>query len=658
MQNNLEQQRKRAKDLRRAYERGDADARARVAAHVTPRGSRLTLGEAQLVIAREAGHASWPKLKHAIEAQRAVDLEALLDAAVDGVALAGDRVSLHLAAARGDHARVLELLDSNVDERAGRRGWTPLLYACCARHGRDDAAIVDARLQIARDLLARGADVNARGAEVGFGSEHVDGFDVESWCALAGAAGRVGSAALVRLLIDAGASADHAPALLKQAVWSKDLAVLEAALAARPPWWQVIWALVACADLDLADHARVLAPHAQSPKSLEPGVIRAIREQRSLELVAILLGDTPSPTRRAVEEAAYRAARRYRHDAAAALLRDRGASDATLTAVDRALAGEHVAEALVLRDEDHRMLSWAIAKGRFADVPHLLAIGCDPNVHDEHGLLPLHYAVRAGDTATADRVLAAGADPHATSFDGVTAYGEVIDTSPLAFEQAVDAIVTGDVAALAALLDDEPELVHARSPRTHRCTLLHYTAANGTERQHCLPTAPAIAELLLARGADPNATCKLYGGGATTLGLMLTSVHPQAARVDGDLVRVYARHGARLDDAIDTAVQHASPLAIAALVEVGVPITLFVAAALGRVDLVEQQLERTDVNTRFADGYTALHAAAGMGHRDVVAYLLARGADRSLVDTRWGATAADKASHFGYDELAALIDAT
>nr|MBA3502187.1 hypothetical protein [Deltaproteobacteria bacterium] len=563
-------------------------------------------------------------------------------------------------AALGDHARVLELLGENVDERGGRRDWTPLLYICCSRHGCGDAQVVDARLRMVRDLLARGADVNARGREVGFGSEYVDGEAVESWSALAGAAGRVGSAALVRLLAEAGASVEHAPALLKQAVWSRDQRVLDAALAARPPWWQVIWALVACADLDLPAQARVLVPHAESPKSLEPGLVRAIREERDVSLIEILLGDdTPSPQRRAVEDAAYRAARRYRHALAAALLRTRGASDAVLSPVDRAIAGEHIEAPLRLRNSDHAMLSWAIAKGHLELVPHLLAIGLDPNVHDERGELPLHHAVRARAVDTIDRLLAAGAKADATSFDGATAYGELIDTSPAMFEQAVDAIVAGDVAALAALLDDEPELVHARSPRTHRCTLLHYTAANGTERQHSPPTAPAIAELLLARGADPNATCKLYGGGANTLGLMLTSAHPREAKVDGELVRVYVRHGAHIDeDEINTPIQYASPRAVEALVEAGSPITLLVAAALGRLDLVEHQLATTPIDHCFADNYTALHAAGGMGHRHVVEYLLARGADPTLEDTRWGGTAADKARHFGHDELAKLLDAT
>jgi hypothetical protein len=76
------------------------------------------------------------------------------------------------------------------------------------------------------------------------------------------------------------------------------------------------------------------------------------------------------------------------------------------------------------------------------------------------------------------------------------------------FERAAHAVAFGDLATLCELLDEEPALVHARSPRTHRATLLHYCAANGTEspRQRTPPNAPAIASLLLDRGTGTNAT--------------------------------------------------------------------------------------------------------------------------------------------------------
>src|SRR5262249_33279928 len=65
------------------------------------------------------------------------------------------------------------------------------------------------------------------------------------------------------------------------------------------------------------------------------------------------------------------------------------------------------------------------------------------------------------------------------------------DSAVQRFESAVEAVITGDVAALETLLRQDPELVRARSTRVthfdpprHRATLLHYVAANGVEGYH------------------------------------------------------------------------------------------------------------------------------------------------------------------------------
>src|SRR5262249_757102 len=49
------------------------------------------------------------------------------------------------------------------------------------------------------------------------------------------------------------------------------------------------------------------------------------------------------------------------------------------------------------------------------------------------------------------------------------------------FELAADAIITGDLPALNHLLRENPELVRARSTRSHGAPLIHYVAANGVE---------------------------------------------------------------------------------------------------------------------------------------------------------------------------------
>ena len=113
------------------------------------------------------------------------------------------------------------------------------------------------------------------------------------------------------------------------------------------------------------------------------------------------------------------------------------------------------------------------------------------------------------------------------------------------FERAVDAVVTGDLETLERLLDDRPELVGLRSHYRHRSTLLHYLGANGVEtyRQKTPLNAAALADLLIARGADAGATAEMYGSGQTALDLLLTSAHPAAAGVTDAVAAVLRAAG-------------------------------------------------------------------------------------------------------------------
>jgi ankyrin repeat protein len=67
----LEQLRKQAKDLVRADRAGEVDARARIAAHHPSPQHPVKLSGAQLVIAREYGFPSWPRLRSYVERLRA-----------------------------------------------------------------------------------------------------------------------------------------------------------------------------------------------------------------------------------------------------------------------------------------------------------------------------------------------------------------------------------------------------------------------------------------------------------------------------------------------------------------------------------------------------------------------------------------------------------
>ena len=115
------------------------------------------------------------------------------------------------------------------------------------------------------------------------------------------------------------------------------------------------------------------------------------------------------------------------------------------------------------------------------------------------------------------------------------------------FEQAVDYVITGQVDVLSQTLENQPSLVGRASQYPHRATLLHYIAANGVEsyRQITPLNAVEVTRVLLEAGADVNAVAEMYGGGSTTLGLLLTSAHPAKAGVVDDVAAVLKLAGAK-----------------------------------------------------------------------------------------------------------------
>lgn len=171
------------------------------------------------------------------------------------------------------------------------------------------------------------------------------------------------------------------------------------------------------------------------------------------------------------------------------------------------------------------------------------------------------------------------------------------------FEAAADAIVKGDEATLKRLLSEDPALIRERSPRQHRATLLIYAAANGVEnyRQMTPPNIVEIAKILLDAGAEVDAGADVYGGDWTTLGLAATSVHPDRAGVQNELMQLLIDHGAEIDrpssagrsDSILLACfANGRPSAAAYLAKKGARVDLLAAAALGWTDEVKKLLAR------------------------------------------------------------------
>lgn len=115
------------------------------------------------------------------------------------------------------------------------------------------------------------------------------------------------------------------------------------------------------------------------------------------------------------------------------------------------------------------------------------------------------------------------------------------------FEQAVDWVITGEVAQLSGMFVEKPELATQVSQYPHSSTLFHYLAANGVEshRQIVPLNAIEVARALLEAGADVNAHANMYGGGSTTLGLWESSAHPANAGIQEAVSVVLREAGAR-----------------------------------------------------------------------------------------------------------------
>jgi ankyrin repeat protein len=249
------------------------------------------------------------------------------------------------------------------------------------------------------------------------------------------------------------------------------------------------------------------------------------------------------------------------------------------------------------------------------------------------------------------------------------------DSSDSKFEQAADAIVSGDVATLRRLLDTSPDLIRQRSSREHRSTLLHYVSANGIEdfRQRTPPDIVEIARLLLDRGADVNAESDAYGGRSMTLGLTATSVHPETAGVQIALMELLLARGALVElkpgEAVRACLANGRPLAARFLASHGAYLDFENAAGVGRLDRVKELVTTTSqeelgkgfiwscaygyndvveflldygVDPAFGAGadMTGLHLAAHEGHLDTVKLLLAHNAPLEAINM-YGGTVLD-----------------
>jgi ankyrin repeat protein len=408
--------------------------------HGAPHGD-VTLAAAQLVIARELGFTSWPRLKAAVESHSAPPgqlVEAFVAASVErrlreaatileahpGIAAH----SIYAAAVLGDSRTVSEMLAADpsgavaIDEA---RGWPPLLYACYSRWHHIDPSRAAGMAKVVNLLLDAGASPNTNnGARVGYRS------------ALSGAV-EVNNPDVTRVLLDAGANPDDRQCI-GEAAGHGDHRCLELLLShgARVAG---TWALDAAVHADDPQAVSLLAG------ALRDATGQAAREatealpdaaaDASPEVVAALLAAGADPRARDSEtgfSAVRRAVRAGQAETAALLVRHGAPDDSTdvdrfISASRRAdraaaerLLAEHPDLPGRLTVDDRAAVVGAAGSAPAAAVALMLDLGFSPEDRNGFGEQALHTAAYYGNAEVVRLLVDARADLEARDarFDG------------------------------------------------------------------------------------------------------------------------------------------------------------------------------------------------------------------------------------------------
>ncbi len=405
-------------------------------------GEFPSIALAQLAIAREYGFRSWPRLKFHVEALT-------LDASARAAALIASATSADLrrahalleadpALARHDMAcacvsgeadevsRRLAAGPTSVSQPTGPQGWQPILYACFSRLLRGDPERAAGIREVVRRLLAAGADPNAS-----FVNE-------DKWLqvALYGAAGIAGDPELTRMLLEAGAD----PTDDREGYHGNEI-LYHACELPDPTCARLV--LEAGSRQDLIDYNLGRALNFPNPEMVElfcthgaradaGHLHQAVWRRRPPRTVAALLdAGAPIDAPDGHGLSALQIAVRWGEDAAAELLRDRGADEASVTDEDRALgsylsgADPRAPENVTLATLDEMVMA-AVEGGHLEAMRRLLdgaRVDGDPDSEE----IPLGHTCWRGRVEMTRELLARGA---ALTFrDGGSALGAALHGS-------------------------------------------------------------------------------------------------------------------------------------------------------------------------------------------------------------------------------------
>ncbi|MGH9162031.1 MAG: ankyrin repeat domain-containing protein, partial [Vicinamibacteraceae bacterium] len=347
---NLEQLKRQAKDLLHSAQTKDPAALARFRKLPACGGytdddlGALALHDAQSVVAREHGFASWKALRDRVEEltlEFGAAVDQFIEAATGGRTDRAERLlalhpriagaNLHTALLLGDVEAVESRLAQNpslATEPGGPRGWEPLLYVCHNSLGRAPVSRPDGLVAIARHLLALGADPNTRFPWLHHGVRRA---------ALSGATFATRLLPLAELLLESGADPNDG-VTLPIAAGAGDLSVLELLRAhgadVNQAWAtdgaSALYSILGWAETPVgvrwllehgADPDAVFAPNGEAP-------LHIVARRWDVAMAELLVSRGADVTRRRADDrTAYAVAQLNGNGAVAGWLLQHGASD-------------------------------------------------------------------------------------------------------------------------------------------------------------------------------------------------------------------------------------------------------------------------------------------------------------------------------------------
>ncbi|XP_050296421.1 ankyrin-3-like isoform X1 [Anthonomus grandis grandis] len=306
--------------------------------------------------------------------------------------------------------------------------------------------------------------------------------------------------------------------------------------------------------------------------------------------------------------------------------------------------------------------------GKINMVTLLVAKGADIQAKTRDGLTPLHCAARSGHDQVVDMLLENGAPIHAKTKNGLAplhmaAQGEHVDAarSLLYHGAPVDDVTVDYLTALHVA-------AHCGHVRVAKLLLergadVNSRALNGFTPLHiaCKKNRLKMVELLIKHGGSIGATTEsgltplhvasFMGCMNIVIYLLQHDANPDIPTIRGetplhlaaranqtDIIRILLRNGASVDA---KAREEQTPL--------------HVASRLGNVDIVMLLLQHgAVVSATTKDLYTPLHIAAKEGQEEVASVLLDNGADLSAT-TKKGFTPLHLAAKYGHLNVARLL---